>query len=90
VAGVLRLRCLGGDYLACGDAMTSRMIWTARVILTGVNGQAGTIDLEAKNLITVREIELFLAKATKMASTLQAAHMEEQEPASARQQFKVV
>jgi hypothetical protein len=66
------------------------MIWNARVILTGVNGQAGTIDLEAKNLVTVREIEQFLAKATKMASTLQQTHLEEAEPASARQPFKVV
>jgi hypothetical protein len=70
--------------------MTSRMLWTARVILTGVNGQAGTIDLEAKNLVSIREIELFLGKATRMASTLQQAHVEEMEPASARQQFKVV
>jgi hypothetical protein len=70
--------------------MSSRMIWNCRVILTGVNGQAGTIDLEAKNLVTIREIEQFLGKATKMASTLQATHMEELEPASARQQFKVV
>jgi hypothetical protein len=66
------------------------MIWNCRVILTGVNGQAGTIDLEAKNLVTIREIEQFLGKATKMASTLQATHMEEQEPASSRPQFKVV
>jgi hypothetical protein len=70
--------------------MSSRMIWNCRVILTGVNGQAGTIDLEAKNLVTIREIEQFLAKATKMASTLQATHMEELEPASSRPQFKVV
>jgi hypothetical protein len=66
------------------------MIWNCRVILTGVNGQAGTIDLEAKNLVSIREIELFLGKATRMASTLQQAHVEEMEPASARQQFKVV
>jgi hypothetical protein len=46
--------------------------------------------LEAKNLVTIREIEQFLAKATKMASTLQATHMEELEPASSRPQFKVV
>jgi hypothetical protein len=73
-----------------GAALMSRMIWNARVILTGANGQSGTIDLSANNLVTIREIEQFLAKATKMASTLQATHMEEQEPASARQPFKVV
>jgi hypothetical protein len=72
------------------DHMSSRMIWNARVILTGVNGQSGTIDLSATNLVTVREIESFLAKATKMASQLQQSHVEEFEPASARQNFKVV
>jgi hypothetical protein len=70
--------------------MSSRMLWNCRVILTGVNGQSGTVDLTANNLITVREIEQFLAKATRMASTLQQTHSEEFEPASARQTFKVV
>jgi hypothetical protein len=66
------------------------MLWNARVTLTGVNGESGTIDLSANNLCTIREIEQFLAKATKMASTLNQAHIEEFEPASARQPFKVV
>jgi hypothetical protein len=70
--------------------MSSRMLWNARVILTGANGQSGTIDLSATNLVTVKEIEQFLAKATRMATTLQQAHHEEMEPASARQAFKVV
>jgi hypothetical protein len=60
----------------------SRMLWTARVILTGANGQSGTIDLTAENLVTVREIEQFLQKATKMASTLQQTHVEEMDPAA--------
>jgi hypothetical protein len=69
----------------------SRMIWNARVILTGANGQSGTIDLSASNLVTIREIEQFLAKAAKMAGTLQQTHVEEMEPASTRQpSFKVV
>jgi hypothetical protein len=66
------------------------MLWSARVILTGVNGESGTIDLTASNLCSIREIELFLSKATRMASQLNAAHLEELEPASARQPFKVV
>jgi hypothetical protein len=68
----------------------SRMLWNCRVVLTGVNGQSGTVDLTATNLVSVREIEQFLAKATRMASTLQQTHHEELEPASARQAFKVV
>jgi hypothetical protein len=64
------------------------MLWNCRVILTGVNGESGTIDLQAQNLCTVREIEQFLSKATKMASTLQQQHLEEMEPG--RQPFKVV
>jgi hypothetical protein len=60
----------------------SRMLWNARVILTGANGQSGTIDLSAENLVTIREIEQFLAKATKMASTLQQTHVEEMDPAA--------
>jgi hypothetical protein len=66
------------------------MLWSARVILTGVNGESGTIDLTASNLCSIREIELFLSKATRMASQLNAAHLEELEPVSARQPFKVV
>jgi hypothetical protein len=58
----------------------SRMLWNCRVILTGANGQSGTIDLSATNLVTIREIESFLAKATKMASTLQSQHLEEAAP----------
>jgi hypothetical protein len=68
----------------------SRMLWNCRVILTGTNGQSGTVDLSATNLVTIREIEQFLAKATRMASTLQEQHIEEMEPVSARQAFKVV
>jgi hypothetical protein len=68
----------------------SRMLWTARVILTGANGQSGTIDLSATNLVTIREIEQFLHKAVTMASTLQNQHHEEFEPASNRPAFKVV
>jgi hypothetical protein len=60
----------------------SRMIWQARVILTGVNGESGTIDLSATNLVTIREIEAFLAKATTMAATLQEQHRQECEPAA--------
>jgi hypothetical protein len=66
------------------------MIWSARVILVGTNGESGTIDLSATNLCGAKDIELFLGKAVRMASTLQQAHMEELEPASARQPFKVV
>jgi hypothetical protein len=60
--------------------MSSRMLWNCRVVLTGANGQSGTIDLQAQNLVTIREIEAFLARATKMAQTLQQQHHEEQEP----------
>jgi hypothetical protein len=60
--------------------MSSRMLWNCRVILTGVNGQSGTVDLSATNLVTIREIEQFLQKAAKMASTLQQSHVEEMEP----------
>jgi hypothetical protein len=63
--------------------MSHRMLWTARVILTGTNGQSGTIDMSAANLVTIREVEQFLAKATQMASTLQQQHVEEMEPAAA-------
>jgi hypothetical protein len=69
----------------------SRMIWNARVILTGANGQQGTIDLSATNLISIKEIELFLGKATRMASQLNEAHLEELEtPTGSRQPFRVV
>jgi hypothetical protein len=69
----------------------SRMLWTARVIITGANGQQGVIDLSADNLISVREIELFLGKATRMASQLNQAHIEELEtPTGSRQPFRVV
>jgi hypothetical protein len=68
----------------------SRMLWNCEVKLTGINGQSGCIHLHATNLVTVREIEQFLHKAVTMASTLQQTHMEELEPASARQPFKVV
>jgi hypothetical protein len=70
--------------------MSSRMLWTARVVLTGTNGESGTIDLSAQNLCSVKEIELFLGKAVKMASQLNQAHIEEMMPASSRQPFKVV
>jgi hypothetical protein len=66
------------------------MIWSARVILVGTNGESGTIDLATQNLCSVKEIELFLGKAVKMASQLNQAHLEEMMPASARQPFKVV
>jgi hypothetical protein len=62
----------------------SRMLWDCRVILTGANGQSGTIDLSATHLVTIREIEQFLAKATKMAATLQQQHLEEAAPAPAQ------
>jgi hypothetical protein len=70
--------------------MSNRMIWSARVILVGTNGESGTIDLATQNLCSVKEIELFLGKAVKMASQLNQAHLEEMMPASARQPFKVV
>jgi hypothetical protein len=41
-------------------------------------------------LCSVKEIELFLGKAVKMASQLNQAHLDELMPASARQPFKVV
>jgi hypothetical protein len=71
--------------------MSSRMIWNCRVVIVGANGQQGTIDLSANNLISVREIELFLSKATRMANELNQTHIEELgQPASARQPFRVV
>jgi hypothetical protein len=70
--------------------MDNRMLWNCRVILTGVNGESGTIDLSANNITTVREISQFLERATRMASTLHHAHNEEMEPGSARQGVKVV
>jgi hypothetical protein len=60
--------------------VTHRMLWTARVIITGQNGESGTIDLSATNLVTVREVEQFLAKAITMAKTLQQQHHEALEP----------
>jgi hypothetical protein len=66
----------------------SRMLWNCRVILVGTNGESGTIDLSANNLVTIREVEAFLAKATKMATTLQQQHLEDMEPG--RQNFRVV
>jgi hypothetical protein len=68
------------EEITRGHWLMSRMLWNARVILTGANGQSGTIDLSANNLVTIREIEAFLAKATKMAQTLQQQHHEEHEP----------
>lgn len=71
--------------------MSHKMLWSCRVILTGVNGESGTIDLSASNLFGPRDIELFLSKAVKMASTLQQTHVEEMEQTPAnRQPFKVV
>jgi hypothetical protein len=80
---------VGRDYSAKGQSM-SRMLWNCRVVLTGTNGQSGTVDLSATNLVTIREIEAFLAKATKLASMMHHAPVEEMEQPTTRPAFKVV
>jgi hypothetical protein len=86
LVGVFRVRCFGGNNIACGDAM-SRGLFRVEVRIQYANGAVGEAHIVQEHLVTIREVRQCLDRCARLAETLR------EEPAAAeeqRQSFKVV
>jgi hypothetical protein len=48
----------------------SRPVWKVSVSVTLVNGQAGRVDLQADQLLTLKEVERVFTRAIRMCQQL--------------------